>query len=118
MRIYIAGPMRGYPEFNFPAFHAAEKKLAVQGHQVFSPAARDIQVHGEGVNNSSTGNLADVPQFSLREALAADLEYICLLAEAVVVLPGWEKSMGAMAEVATARALDLPVYTLNNTRIY
>lgn len=37
-RIYIAGPMTGLPELNFPAFHAAAKVLRAQGHHVENPA--------------------------------------------------------------------------------
>lgn len=97
MKIYVAGPMRGIPEFNFPAFHVAAAKLRAEGHLVFNPAERDIQ-HHDG--------------FNLREALKDDLEFICLHADAVAVLPGWESSKGAQAEVATAKALGLAIIEL------
>lgn len=114
MKVYLAGPMRGRPYFNFPAFKVGARRLRGLGHEVFSPAERDIEAHGEDVNDSATGNLEDVKDsgFSLREALAADTQWIALQADAVVVLPGWEESKGALAEVALARALNLPVLTI------
>lgn len=113
MKVYLAGPMRGYKDFNFPAFDAATAALREAGYEVFNPAERDRTVHGDNINASANGDLADVPQFSLRNALGADLAWICSKAEGIVVLPGWEKSSGATAEVATARALSLPVLPLN-----
>src|SRR5262245_23383467 len=40
-KIYIAGPMRGYPSYNFPAFDEAEAALTAGGWRVLSPAAMD-----------------------------------------------------------------------------
>ena len=109
-RIYLAGPMQGYPNFNFPRFNAVAKALRQGGHEVFNPAEKDIERH-DGVDISAdnpTGNLeASKVQhgFSLRRALAEDLHYICESATAIAMLPGWEKSNGAQAEHRTAVAL-------------
>lgn len=110
MKFYLAGPMTGIPEFNFPAFHSAASKLRDSGHEVFNPAERDIQRHG-GVD-ISIGNqsgdpsvAAQVHGFSLREALADDTAFICKEADAIAMLPGWEASKGARAEHALAFAL-------------
>lgn len=101
--------MRGIPLFNFPAFHAAAANLRAQGHEVFNPAERDNETHGTDI---SAGNLtgdeslaAEQHGFNLREAMADDCEYICRHAEAIVMLPGWERSKGAKAERALAMAL-------------
>jgi hypothetical protein len=114
MKIYVAGPMRGIPEFNFPAFHAAAARLRSEGHEVFNPAERDIEHHGVDISKGNEAGdealAAAVHGFNLREALKDDLEFICLHADAVAVLPGWEKSKGAQAEVATAYALGLQVF--------
>ena len=108
-QVYIAGPMRGYPDFNFPAFFAAEEKLNADGHTTFNPARRDIEAHGPGVNNSPTGDLADVPEFDLRDALGADCAWICTNATAIYMLEGWAQSKGAIAERALGQALGLDV---------
>lgn len=108
MKIYLAGPMRGLPEFNFPAFDAATDTLRAMGHEVFNPAERDRSSGFDVAGMSGHENLAELG-FSLREALAADTEYISKSAEAIALLPGWERSSGVAAEVALANALGLPV---------
>lgn len=116
MKIYVAGPMRGIPEFNFPAFHAAAAHLRRDGHEVFNPAERDIAHHGTDISKgNATGDeaLAAVTHgFNLREALKDDLEFICLHADAIALLPGWENSKGARAELHTAIALGLQIIHL------
>lgn len=114
MRIYLAGPMRGIPEFNFPAFRDATAKLRALGHEVFSPAEKD-QDAGFDPSDMKGDNAELGPVgFELSLALAMDLDYVCNHAEAVVVLPGWGDSLGAAAEIAAARALSKPVWPLEN----
>lgn len=110
MKVYLAGPMTGIPEFNFPLFNATTAKLRAEGHEVFNPAERDIERHG-GVDISkgnATGSqdfAVSTHGFSLRDALADDCEYICRYADAIYMLPGWEMSAGARAEHALSVAL-------------
>jgi hypothetical protein len=116
MNIYLAGPMRGIPEFNFPAFMAAATQLRSEGHSVFNPAERDIERHGTDISKgNATGSIKEAAEnhgFNLRIALGDDLAYICSKADAVALLPGWENSKGAKAERATAEALGLSVVEL------
>lgn len=116
MKIYVAGPMRGIPEFNFPAFNAATVALRAAGHTVFNPAEKDNERHGVDISKgNTTGDEAVAAQqhgFNLREALGHDLAYICAEADAVALLPGWENSKGANAERATALALGLEILVL------
>lgn len=116
MKIYVAGPMRGIPEFNFPAFHAATAKLRAEGHHVFNPAERDIEHHGVDISKGNAAGCEELATkehgFNLREALKDDLEFICLHADAIALLPGWHNSRGAAAELATAVALGLKVINL------
>lgn len=101
MRVYIAGPMRGYEGWNFPAFDAAEAAWRAQGHIAFSPAATDRAL-GYGPDYPSDRN-------HLSHVILADIAAI-LAADAVAVLPGWERSQGATVEVSLAQFLGLPIY--------
>ena len=110
MKIYVAGPMRGYPQFNFPAFDEAAEYLRSIGHEVFSPADHDRSTYGEDFGKHVDSGLdEDAPEFDLRAALADDTNWIARHADGVAVLDGWEKSSGARAEVALAHALGLDV---------
>lgn len=115
--VYIAGPMRGIPHFNFPAFRAAAEHLRRQGHGVFSPAEHDNHRHGVDISaDNVTGDEAIAARdhgFSLREALEIDLTWICRNATAIAMLPGWETSNGARAEHAAAVALGLRIIYLD-----
>ena len=87
--VYIAGPMRGYDNFNFPAFWAAEAQLMSSGYECINPAHNGPQT----INDHMTQDAAAVAR--------ADL---------VAVLPGWEDSQGARLEVMMANYLGVPVY--------
>jgi len=116
MKVYLAGPMRGIPEFNFPAFYRFAAQLRAQGHEVFSPAEKDNERHGTDISKgNAAGDEAVATKehgFNLREALKIDLDWILDHAECIALMPGWEKSRGAKAEFATAAAIGLKVMVL------
>lgn len=107
-RVYLAGPMRGHADFNFPSFDRTAQQLRMFGYEVFSPAEHDRKVGFDPTGMTGNEDLAD-HGFDLRKALAADMDYIASKAAVVAVLAGWEESSGARAEVALAHALGLPV---------
>jgi hypothetical protein len=118
MRIYLAGPMRGYPNFNFPAFDFAAEKLRAEGHEVFSPAERDREAYGPEVENNPTGDESKAPPgCTINDCLLADTAWICQHAQAIALLPGWEKSTGANAELALAKALGLTMTVLGKAYV-
>lgn len=118
MKVYLAGAMRGIPEFNYPAFHDAARLLRSAGHEVFSPAEADMEVYGTDISkgnvNGCEAQAAKDHGFDIRKALGIDLAWICAHAEAIALLPGWENSKGAKAERATAEALGLKIIDLVN----
>lgn len=114
MRIYLAGPMRGYVNFNFPAFDYAAAQLRAEGHVVFSPAERDREAYGAEIENNPTGDESKVTNkdCTIEDCMAADCEWICRNADTIAVLPGWEKSSGAGAESALGKALGCSLLVL------
>jgi hypothetical protein len=94
MKVYIAGPMTGLPDFNFPAFHAAAVKLRALGFEVENPAE-----NAEPPCKSWLGYM--------RMAVAQVAKV-----DALVLLPGWEDSRGARVEFNLAVGLGLHVCTL------
>ena len=110
MKVYIAGPMSGLPNFNADAFDAAAMLLQGAGYEVFNPAQHDRNVHGQDFfEKNPDGDAAKAAEqgFSLRAALEADLTWICREATHIAMLPGWENSKGARCEHARAVALGL-----------
>lgn len=109
MKVYVAGPMRGITEFNFPAFHDTAAELRARGHVVFDPAQHDRDGGFDPTSMSGHEDLAGMG-FDLRAALLADTTWICIEADAICMLPGWAESRGATAEYHLARALDLQIW--------
>lgn len=101
MIVYLAGPMTGYPEFNFPAFRAATARLRAAGWDIRSPHEWDEAENG---GRAPTKEEAKPWSYYLRRDLRLLLE-----CEAVAVLPGWRESKGASLEVHTASALGMAI---------
>lgn len=109
--LYVAGPMRGIRHYNFEAFLEAAEQLRAAGYEVICPAERDIENGFDPIERDLTGNEDLTAEgFDLREALAWDLTQIAERCEGIAVLPGWENSRGAKAEVALGDALGIPVW--------
>lgn len=92
VRIYLAGPMRGYTDLNFPAFDSAKKKWELWGYEVISPADLDRK---EGCTDN-------------RGYVKRDVAAI-LTCDSIYLLKGWEDSIGASAEYFLARWIGLNI---------
>lgn len=90
--IYVAGPMTGYPDCNYPAFHEAAQALRDVGFTVVNPA--DGLAEGEGLHYVDF----------LREDLRAMLD-----CDAVATLENWWGSVGARNEIQVAGLLKMPI---------
>lgn len=103
--IYVAGPMSGYPNFNFPAFFEAADKLRKEGWIVYNPANKeDEAIIGEEAMKTGDLAKAQAQGFNFRDAYRWDIECV-IKADAIYMLPGWEDSPGARGEHAVAVAM-------------
>lgn len=99
MKLYIAGPMSGRPEFNYPEFNACETDLVANGHEVLNPARL-------------FGGTADRPRAEyMRGGLVMLLD-----ADGIVLLDKWHESPGAKLEFEIAEQCDMVVGTWNRVK--
>ncbi|HDZ7275189.1 TPA: DUF4406 domain-containing protein [Escherichia coli] len=94
MKIYIAGPMTGYENFNRDAFNKEADRLSRHGHSVLNPATLP--------NGLTQREYMDICFAMLR------------CADAILMLPGWKASAGATAEYHYAYNMEMPVFTTLN----
>ena len=92
--IYLAGPMTGLPEFNYPLFISTAQRLRRAGFMVVNPAENGLP-----------------PSAPWAAHMRRDL-HAMLDCQGIAVLPGWQTSKGASLEVQVAQALGMPVRTV------
>lgn len=111
MKLYLAGPMRGYPDFNFPAFERASGDLRSQNYLVWSPHESDLEAEWAARQGSdydpATGSAGDQAA-TLRFFMVVDLPAV-LGADAIAVLDGWQASVGCQVETYCAFQSGIPV---------
>lgn len=111
MKVYLAGKMRGLPSFGAEEFRKAARVLREHGFKVISPLEMDEEA---GIYVDGLTGFEDLTDqgFDIRSTLANDLQVVLLDADAVVLLPGWQDSQGAIAEYAAAQAAGVPTWEL------
>jgi len=110
LAIYIAGKMRGVPQYGFPAFDEAEACLREAGWEVvFSPAAMDRE---EGLDPEELPDGFDwngLPEgYKLADMVQRDMCALCQ-SDAIYLLGNWRDSTGARIERKVARMLGLRI---------
>lgn len=90
-RVYIAGPMTGIPEYNYPAFNAAAEILRKCGYLPVNPADHGI-----------------VDGAVWEDYFAYDLGQLGTCGR-LYLLPGWTRSKGAIIEFQLATALKMEI---------
>ena len=91
--IYIAGPMTGLPNYNYPAFHSLAARLRARGLVVVNPAEL-FQPEEQGLRW----------EYYMHRAISA-----LLTCDSIIVMRGSGKSRGACLELIIAKSLHFRV---------
>ena len=97
MKIYIAGPMSGLPDFNYPAFFKAADLLTAAGYEPINPARAE--------SREGCASWLDFMRLSLIDIAACD---------GIATLDGHENSRGARIETRLAWDLGLPCHPVSD----
>ena len=95
--VYISGKMTGLPDFGRAMFNDAQRRLEAQGYRVLNPACSPL-----GLEYDQYMRIA----FAMLEAC-----------DIIALLPNWEDSNGAKAELAYATCMNKQVCTLREGRL-
>lgn len=98
MRIYLSGPMTGHRDFNFPAFVAEARRLRALGYEVTNPAEIDFPADAQW-----------------HECMRADIAAM-MGCEAIAMMPGWQKSTGAILEMNLAHRVGMLILFADEIR--
>lgn len=109
---YICGPMRGLPFFNFPAFDGARDYGKSLGYNIISPADLDRECGIDPIKDPASPQRAEASPNTLHNIVARDVDVLLnrlkkTRGDGLALLPGWEHSVGGMAEVRLAYWLGL-----------
>jgi len=114
MKIYIAGPMSGIAQFNYPAFDRAAASIRELGFDARSPAEMDSPEVRALALASTTGDLAELKSSgeTWGDMLAADVKMIADELDGVCLLEGWHDSRGARLEAFVCLSVRKPLYRI------
>lgn len=108
-RIYIAGPMRGYKHYNFPAFDAAAERLRRLGFEPVSPADMDRQLGFDPMTLPDDHDWNSLPEgWDIREVAKRCCDAV-IGCDGIYLINGWRDSAGATAEYFITKWLNIPM---------
>lgn len=92
--LYLAGPMTGLAQYNYPRFAQAAATLRNAGYTVLSPHENDL--------NPETADRSDYLRHGIGKLIQCT---------GIVLLEGFENSAGAKLELSLAHSLGMPSAT-------
>lgn len=111
-KVYVAGPIAGYPLGNISAFRDAKARLEAEGYEVINPhEVPPVEHPGEecppgppGGENEEGKALHTAPCYMRNDLIAM------LGCDAIYLLTGFQKSTGSTAELAAAKSAGLQIW--------
>lgn len=100
---YLAGPMSGIEEQNYPAFKLAAEQLRTMGYYIVSP-------------HETFPYPIQPDEARWQMCLGRDIATLSAC-EGIILLPGWSKSKGVRLELHVALALGLQIRLFNTGRL-
>ncbi|MBF4578927.1 DUF4406 domain-containing protein [Frigoribacterium sp. VKM Ac-2530] len=96
--VYVAGPMSGLPDFNYPAFNEAAQMLRDTGYRVLNPVDSEEENHSGG---------PETWDWYMRHALRMVTQ-----ADGIALLDGADTSRGARLEQQVGKEIGLDIRPL------
>lgn len=109
---YLAGPMTGIPQFNFPLFESEATRLRAAGYDIVSPHELDSPAVQAAAWASPDGSLGSgtIAGETWGDILARDVKVVADQVDGILVLPGWVNSRGARLETFVAHLCKKPIH--------
>ncbi len=107
--LYIAGPMAGVEDFNYPLFYEVEEKLNAIGIETINPAELD--------RLDKTVPTTTVTPLLRAGFLKRDFHHLTTM-EGIVLLEGWQDSTGANAELMVAQISGMSTWLWISGNLY
>jgi hypothetical protein len=101
MKVFISGPMRGIPRYNFPAFDAAKAAFEAVGFDVITPADLDRSVGFDAMTLPADTDWHAEAGFDIKAAMRRNIDAL-LDCDGVVLLNDWVHSSGCLLEKSIA----------------
>lgn len=114
--LYIAGPMTGIEEFNWPLFDSVQAALEAVGIEAVNPAALDRALKqtfpDEDFENGTAEGGAKLATFLKRDF------HVLTKCEGIVFLEGWEDSTGANCELIVSQMAGMSTWLWIDGNLY
>lgn len=105
---YLSGPMKGYPDHNWPAFTEACEILRRTGLTIVSPHEVNPAANVEAKLN---------PEKYPLDYLRNDIIEMLNRCQSMILMKGWPKSRGVRLELDIALSLEWPIYYYHDYRL-